>query len=100
MHHKTSFSPLKRDSSHELMARPPMLFELVPTSMLSGESRFTSLHSSRLAPSYRSSPDDRLLFDGQRIADDQTAADLEMEEGDAIEVLLERTWFHLSLLRL
>ena len=35
-----------------------------------------------------------LLFDGQRIADDQTAADLDMEEGDAIEVLLERTLRH------
>jgi hypothetical protein len=31
-----------------------------------------------------------LLFDGQRIQDDQNAADLDMEEGDAIEVLLER----------
>ncbi|KAK1927919.1 ubiquitin-related domain-containing protein [Papiliotrema laurentii] len=32
----------------------------------------------------------RLLFDGQRIQDDQNAADLDMEEGDAIEVLLEQ----------
>jgi len=32
----------------------------------------------------------RLLFDGTRIQDDQTAQDLEMEEGDSIEVLLER----------
>ncbi|WVF70979.1 hypothetical protein IAT40_005775 [Kwoniella sp. CBS 6097] len=32
----------------------------------------------------------RLLFDGQRILDDQTAADLELEDGDSIEVLLER----------
>jgi hypothetical protein len=31
-----------------------------------------------------------LLFDGTRIQDDQTAQDLEMEEGDSIEVLLER----------
>ncbi|WVQ96980.1 hypothetical protein IAU59_004089 [Kwoniella sp. CBS 9459] len=32
----------------------------------------------------------RLLFDGQRILDDQTAADLELEDGDSIEVLLEQ----------
>lgn len=32
----------------------------------------------------------RLLFDGTRIQDDQTAQDLDMEEGDSIEVLLER----------
>jgi hypothetical protein len=32
-----------------------------------------------------------LLFDGTRIVDDQTATDLDMEEGDSIEVLLERT---------
>jgi len=32
----------------------------------------------------------RLLFDGNRIGEDQTAADLDMEEGDAIEVLLEQ----------
>ncbi|KAK8865603.1 hypothetical protein IAR55_000747 [Kwoniella newhampshirensis] len=32
----------------------------------------------------------RLLFDGQRILDDQTATDLELEDGDAIEVLLEQ----------
>ncbi len=32
----------------------------------------------------------RLLFDGQRIQDDQTALDLDLEEGDSIEVLLER----------
>jgi hypothetical protein len=32
----------------------------------------------------------RLLFDGQRITEDQTAADLELEDGDALEVLLER----------
>jgi len=31
-----------------------------------------------------------LLFDGQRITEDQTAADLELEDGDALEVLLER----------
>jgi hypothetical protein len=31
-----------------------------------------------------------LLFDGQRVLDDQTAADLEMEDGDSLEVLLER----------
>lgn len=31
-----------------------------------------------------------LLFDGQRIVDNQTAEDLEMEDGDVIEVLLER----------
>lgn len=34
--------------------------------------------------------DHRLLFDGNRITDDQTAADLEMDDGDSIEVLLER----------
>jgi len=33
---------------------------------------------------------DRLLFDGQRITEDQTASDLELEDGDALEVLLER----------
>lgn len=32
----------------------------------------------------------RLLFDGQRIADAETAETLEMEDGDSIEVLLER----------
>jgi hypothetical protein len=32
----------------------------------------------------------RLLFDGARIQDDQTAADLELEDGDSLEVLLER----------
>ncbi|KAI9634428.1 ubiquitin-related domain-containing protein [Dioszegia hungarica] len=32
----------------------------------------------------------RLLFDGNRILDDQTAADLDIEDGDAIEVLLEQ----------
>ncbi|KAK4683746.1 small ubiquitin-related modifier, partial [Tremellales sp. Uapishka_1] len=32
----------------------------------------------------------RLLFDGKRIMDDETANDLDMEEGDAIEVLLEQ----------
>ncbi|WRT66000.1 uncharacterized protein IL334_002951 [Kwoniella shivajii] len=32
----------------------------------------------------------RLLFDGQRILDDQTANDLDLEDGDAIEVLLEQ----------
>lgn len=31
-----------------------------------------------------------LLFDGERIADHQTAEDLELEDGDVIEVLLER----------
>lgn len=31
-----------------------------------------------------------LLFDGARIMDDQTAADLDIEDGDSIEVLLER----------
>ncbi|RSH88164.1 uncharacterized protein EHS24_000692 [Apiotrichum porosum] len=31
-----------------------------------------------------------LLFDGQRIVDNQTAEDLEMEDGDVIEVLLEQ----------
>ena len=31
-----------------------------------------------------------MLFDGQRITEDQTAADLELEDGDALEVLLER----------
>lgn len=31
-----------------------------------------------------------LLFDGQRIQDNQTAEDLDMEDGDVIEVLLER----------
>jgi len=33
---------------------------------------------------------DRLLFDGQRIAEDQTAQDLDLEDGDSLEVLLER----------
>jgi hypothetical protein len=32
----------------------------------------------------------RLLFDGQRITEDQTASDLDLEDGDALEVLLER----------
>ncbi|KAK6907685.1 hypothetical protein V866_003489 [Kwoniella sp. B9012] len=32
----------------------------------------------------------RLLFDGQRILDDQTANDLDLEDGDSIEVLLEQ----------
>ncbi|EJT48269.1 hypothetical protein A1Q2_06429 [Trichosporon asahii var. asahii CBS 8904] len=32
----------------------------------------------------------RLLFDGERIADHQTAEDLELEDGDVIEVLLEQ----------
>ncbi|WVR05568.1 hypothetical protein IAU60_002587 [Kwoniella sp. DSM 27419] len=32
----------------------------------------------------------RLLFDGQRILDDQNATDLDLEDGDAIEVLLEQ----------
>ncbi|TXT06829.1 uncharacterized protein COLE_06160 [Cutaneotrichosporon oleaginosum] len=32
----------------------------------------------------------RLLFDGTRILDNQTAEDLEMEDGDVLEVLLER----------
>ncbi|RSH90397.1 hypothetical protein EHS25_001002 [Saitozyma podzolica] len=31
-----------------------------------------------------------LLFDGKRIMDEETAQDLDLEEGDAIEVLLER----------
>ncbi|GFZ43427.1 hypothetical protein JCM24511_01147 [Saitozyma sp. JCM 24511] len=31
----------------------------------------------------------RLLFDGKRIMDEETAQDLDLEEGDAIEVLLE-----------
>ena len=30
------------------------------------------------------------MFDGERIQDDQTALDLDMQEGDTIEVLLER----------
>ena len=34
--------------------------------------------------------DDRLLFDGTRILDEQTASDLDIEDGDSIEVLLER----------
>ena len=41
----------------------------------------------------------RLLFDGQRILDDQTALDLDMEEGDAIEVLLERALLVTLLMR-
>ncbi|WWC88198.1 uncharacterized protein L201_003103 [Kwoniella dendrophila CBS 6074] len=32
----------------------------------------------------------RLLFDGTRILDDQTASDLDLEDGDSIEVLLEQ----------
>ncbi|WWD18221.1 hypothetical protein CI109_102671 [Kwoniella shandongensis] len=32
----------------------------------------------------------RLLFDGQRILDTQTAEELELEDGDALEVLLEQ----------
>ena len=32
----------------------------------------------------------RLLFDGQRIGEGQTAEDLELEDGDSLEVLLER----------
>ena len=32
-----------------------------------------------------------LLFDGQRINDTATAADLDLEDGDSLEVLLERT---------
>lgn len=32
----------------------------------------------------------RLLFDGQRITEDQTAQDLDLEDGDSLEVLLER----------
>lgn len=36
--------------------------------------------------------DNSLLFDGQRITDDQTAADLDIEDGDSIEVLLERKY--------
>lgn len=32
----------------------------------------------------------RLLFDGKRILDNQTAEDLELEDGDAIDVRLER----------
>jgi small ubiquitin-related modifier len=34
--------------------------------------------------------DVRLLFDGQRIQEDQTAQDLDLEDGDSLEVLLER----------
>jgi hypothetical protein len=37
----------------------------------------------------------RLLFDGNRILDDQTAGDLDIEDGDAIEVLLERKYSRL-----
>jgi hypothetical protein len=37
-----------------------------------------------------------LLFDGKRIMDEETAQDLDMEEGDAIEVLLEREWHDCS----
>jgi hypothetical protein len=33
---------------------------------------------------------ERLLFDGTRILEDQTASDLDLEDGDALEVLLER----------
>ncbi|KAL7423615.1 SUMO protein smt3 [Cryptotrichosporon argae] len=32
----------------------------------------------------------RLLFDGDRIQDGQTAADLDLEDGDCIDVLLEQ----------
>ncbi|WVN85504.1 uncharacterized protein L203_100650 [Cryptococcus depauperatus CBS 7841] len=32
----------------------------------------------------------RLLFDGARILEDQTADDLELEDGDALEVQLEQ----------
>jgi hypothetical protein len=40
----------------------------------------------------------RLLFDGKRIADDETAEALDMEDGDSIEVLLEREYgFYLYL---
>lgn len=35
----------------------------------------------------------RLLFDGHRILDHQTANDLDLEDGDAIEVQLERESF-------
>nr|ODN93166.1 hypothetical protein L203_00435 [Cryptococcus depauperatus CBS 7841] len=35
----------------------------------------------------------RLLFDGARILEDQTADDLELEDGDALEVQLERESF-------
>lgn len=35
----------------------------------------------------------RLLFDGHRILDHQTANDLDLEDGDAIEVQLERVSF-------
>lgn len=37
-----------------------------------------------------------LLFDGERIADHQTAEDLELEDGDVIEVLLEREWLRMD----
>lgn len=33
----------------------------------------------------------RLLFDGRRITETDTAAELDLEDGDALEVLLERT---------
>lgn len=39
----------------------------------------------------------RLLFDGNRIMDDQTAADLDIEDGDSIEVLLEREFCELEM---
>ena len=32
----------------------------------------------------------RLMFDGERIQDEQTASDLGLQEGDSIDVLLER----------
>ena len=78
--------------------RPPTLIESEPTQRLYGRSHhltgtpYSLIELLSPPQSCSSAIPHSLLFDGARILDDQTANDLEMEEGDAIEVLLERTF--------
>ena len=90
-------SPINARLMQSPPSRLPMPTVWAPTPLRSGTSfhhgQETCSHPTfRLPLPYPMPHSHSLLFDGQRIMDEQTANDLEMEEGDSIEVLLEREY--------
>lgn len=77
----------RKGKETDLFNRPRTLIEWVLRLLPSGMYHYFFLPSIVRSSNLRQPS---LLFDGQRIADNATAADLDLEDGDSLEVLLER----------